>query len=155
MKQIGKAVLAGFIATIVLSAFMLAKASMGLMPDMNAIKMLTNMAHGMIGTPASPVVGWIIHFLIGTILWGVLFGLLAEILPGRHYAARGMVFSIGAWVLMMVLVMPLAGAGLFAAKLGLGAPIATLVLHLIYGAVLGGVYSYENRGAQQAAHARS
>ena len=50
---------------------------------------------------------------------------------------EGIVFAIGAWLAMMVLVMPLAGAGLFGLKLGLMAPVATLVLPIIYGAVLG------------------
>lgn len=43
---------------------------------------------------------------------------------------------------MMITLMPMAGAGagLFGLKMGLMAPIATLILHWIYGAVLGGLY---------------
>ena len=36
--------------------------------------------------------------------------------------------------------MPMAGAGFFGSQLGMMAPLATLVMHWIYGAVLGGVY---------------
>jgi len=46
-------------------------------------------------------------------------------------------FASGAWVLMMLIVMPLAGAGLFGIRLGLMAAVMTLVLHVIFGAVLG------------------
>ena len=41
---------------------------------------------------------------------------------------------------MMVMVMPMAGAGLFGMKMGLMAPMMTLVLHLVFGAVLGWIY---------------
>jgi hypothetical protein len=39
-----------------------------------------------------------------------------------------------------VVFMPMAGAGLFGVQLGLMAPVATLMLHWFYGAVLGGAY---------------
>ncbi|MEX0627252.1 MAG: hypothetical protein WD230_01325 [Cucumibacter sp.] len=41
---------------------------------------------------------------------------------------------------MMILPLPMAGAGFFGLNLGIGAPIATLVLHIIFGIVLGGTY---------------
>lgn len=138
--HIGKGIISGFIATVVLSMLMVLKGMMGMMPHLNAIKMLTAMAHGYMGTPAVPVVGWLLHFMIGSLAWGILFALLFTHLPGKSATAKGLVFATGAWLLMMVLVMPLAGAGLFGRHLGLGAPIATLVLHWIFGAVLGVVY---------------
>jgi hypothetical protein len=36
--------------------------------------------------------------------------------------------------------MPMAGAGLFGVGLGMMTPVATLVLHVVFGLVLGGVY---------------
>jgi len=140
MKNIGKSMLAGFVATIVLSALMVMKMMMGLMPDLNAIKMMTTMAHGMLGTPAVPIVGWVMHFMIGTVLWGVLFALIGNSLPGGGYVSKGLSFGVLAWVLMMVMVMPMAGAGFFGLSLGMMAPVMTLMLHLVYGAVLGGMY---------------
>ena len=137
MNTVGKSMIAGFIATVVLSALMIAKMLMGLMPELNAIRMLTVMAHGMLGTPATPAVGWALHFFIGTVLWGGLFALIGNRLPGSGPLSRGLSFGVLAWVLMMVMVMPLAGAGLFGLKLGLMAPVMTLMLHLVYGAVLG------------------
>jgi len=50
-------------------------------------------------------------------------------------------FGTAAWLLMMIIVMPMAGAGLFGLGIGIGAPIATLVLHWVYGAVLGLTFS--------------
>ncbi len=138
--HIGKGLLAGFIATVVLSVLMVLKAVMGMMPDVNAIKMLVHMGHGMLGMTGSPVVGWIAHFIIGTAVWGILFAVLVNRIPGTSPIVKGLIFGTAAWVLMMVLVMPMAGAGLFGLHLGMGAPAATLVLHWVYGAVLGAVY---------------
>lgn len=138
-RSIGYGILAGFIATIVLSILMVLKSAMGMMPQLNAIHMLSNMGANYAGLPASPIMGWLMHFFIGAVLWGVLFALIAPKLGG-HYWLRGVIFSIGAWVLMMIIPMPMAGAGFFGLNLGIGAPIATLVLHIIFGAVLGGAY---------------
>ncbi|MDQ6957521.1 MAG: hypothetical protein Q9M24_00235 [Mariprofundaceae bacterium] len=140
MNKIRKSMVAGFVATIVLSVLMVMKMKMGVMPDLNAIKMMTTMAHGMLGTPAVPVVGWMMHFMIGTVLWGVLFAVIGKLLPGSGYVSKGLSFGVLAWVLMMVMVMPMAGAGFFGLSLGMMAPVMTLMLHLVYGAVLGGLY---------------
>ena len=136
--------IAGFIATVVLSILMVMKMKMGLMPDLNVIKMMTMMAHDMMGTPAVPVVGWVMHFMIGTAVWGGLFALFSKFFPDGNSMIKGMVFATLAWVMMMVLVMPMAGAGLFGLNMGMMAPIMTWILHLIYGAVLGGVYDKLN-----------
>lgn len=139
--HIVKGMYAGFIATIALSVIMVIKALMGMLPKMNAIKMLAGMAHGYLGLPMTPAIGWVLHFLIGSVIWGLFFALLYHRLPGRAAAVKGIAFGTFAWFLMMVIVMPMTGAGLFGLHIGIGAPVATLVLHWIYGAVLGAVYS--------------
>jgi uncharacterized membrane protein YagU involved in acid resistance len=139
--------IAGLIATIVLSALMILKTAMGLMPQVNAIRMLTHMGAVYVHTPAVPVMGWIAHFVIGTILWGLIFAATYRAWPGAAGIVKGIEFSIVAWLLMMLIVMPLAGAGPFGLRLGLPAPVATLVLHIIYGAVLGVVYAKLRSGA--------
>jgi len=126
-------VISGFVATVVLSILMIAKAKMGVMPDLNAIKMLA----GMMGAPL--IMGWVAHFVIGTVIWGVLFAALADKLPGGVMSSA-IIFSIGAWLMMMIGPMPMAGAGLFGLHIGMMAPIATLMLHIIWGVVLGITY---------------
>ena len=66
--------------------------------------------------------------------------MLDPYLPGGSHSVKGIVFGVGAWLLMMIVVMPMAGAGLFGMNLGIMAPIMTFILHVIYGAVLGAVY---------------
>lgn len=133
-----KGMVAGFIATSALSAIMLIKSSMGVMPELNPIKMMSDMVGA-----NTPAVGWVMHFMIGTILWGTLFAWLDPSLPGGGHWLKGIWFSIGAWLIMMIALMPMAGAGLFGMKLGMMAPMMTLVMHVIYGAVLGGLYGLE------------
>jgi hypothetical protein len=55
--------------------------------------------------------------------------------------AKGINFGIAAWVMMMLVIMPMAGVGLFGLKMGMMAPVMTLMLHVIFGAVLGSVYA--------------
>ena len=130
-----RGIIAGLVATLVLSATMLMKRSMGLMPELDPIAMITVMAGA-----SSAAVGWIGHFLIGAIFWGVGFAILSPYLPGAH-CVRGLIFAIGAWLMMMmIVVMPVAGAGMFGLGLGMMTPVATLLLHVVFGLVLGGVY---------------
>lgn len=132
--------LAGFIATVVLSLLMVMKGAMGLMPQLNVITMLSHMMHAKMGLPASPATGWVLHFLIGTVAWGLGFAALFNLLPGKRAWQKGIIFGTGAWLLMMLMPMPMAGAGLFGLKMGMMAPVMTLVLHVIFGAVLGAAY---------------
>lgn len=145
-----RAMLAGFIATVVLSALMLMKSMMGVMPGLDVIRMLTGMAHNLMGLPASPAVGWLLHFMIGTVLWGIGFAVLYNVLPGRSPAIKGIVFGLLAWLLMMLLPMPMAGAGLFGLKMGMMAPVMTLLLHVIWGVVLGASFGGIGRSASNA-----
>jgi uncharacterized membrane protein YagU involved in acid resistance len=147
MNNIGKGVIAGFVATVVLSAIMLMKSAMGLMPELDVITMLGRMMG------AGAFVGWITHFVIGSIVWGGLFAVLEPRLPGGSLWLKGAVFGVGAWFLMMVIVMPMAGAGPFGASLGMAAPIMTLVLHVIFGAVLGATYAILQHGEHGHRHA--
>jgi len=129
-----KGLLAGLVATAVLSMIMIGKSMMGLMPGLNAIAMLSHMMG------AGMAMGWVAHFMIGTVAWGLAFAFLSDKLPGSTPWLKGILFGIGAWLLMMVAVMPMAGAGLFGLKMGMMAPVMTLMLHIVFGAVLGVVY---------------
>lgn len=138
MNKYLNGMLSGFAATIVLSIMMILKGTMGFMPQLDVIKMLSSM----MGMPQFLALGWMAHFLVGTVVWGILFSLLIPRLPGKNYVRMGISLGILAWGLMMVVVMPMAGAGLFGLALSPMAPVATLVLHVIYGAVLGFVYGF-------------
>ena len=132
--MIGRGIAAGFVATFVLSVIMLMKRSMGLMPELDPVAMISAMAGA-----SSPVVGWIGHFVIGSIFWGGGFAIVSPYLPGP-YRLRGTILALGAWLMMMMVVMPMAGAGWFGLGLGVMAPVVTLALHVVFGLVLGTIY---------------
>lgn len=134
MNKVTRGLGAGLAATMVLSMIMIAKGMMGLMPELNVIGMLSSMMK------SAPIVGWIVHLMIGMLAWGLGFVAVSRYLPGNNDVTKGIGFGIAAWVMMMLVVMPMAGAGFFGLKLGPVAPMMTLMLHVIYGAVLGYVY---------------
>jgi hypothetical protein len=134
MQNVPAGLVAGFIATVVLSAMMVIKGMMGVMPELDVAAMIGMMMG------ASIAIGWVIHFLIGTIAWGGGFALLYGLIPGENAVVKGIGFGVAAWLGMMIVVMPMAGAGLFGMTLGILAPVMTLLLHVVFGAVLGGVY---------------
>lgn len=53
--------------------------------------------------------------------------------------ARGIGIGVVGWLAMMIALMPMAGGGIFGLAMpsGVMVPVATLILHLIFGAVLG------------------
>lgn len=133
-SDILQGVWAGFVATVVLSILMIIKHAMGVMPELDPINMITKMLGA-----STPIVGWIMHFIIGSIMWGIAFALTSRLFPGPFWV-KGMLFAVVPWLIMMVAMMPLAGAGFFGMQLGMAAPLMTLMLHLVFGAVLGAVY---------------
>src|SRR6516225_8196955 len=135
-----KGMVAGFIATVVLSVLMLMKQQMGLVPQLNPIEDIVHVADHLTGMTLPLPFGWIGHFVLGTVAWGIIYAALQASLPGAP-VVKGLIFGALAWLAMMIIFMPLAGHGLFALSLGSQATVATLVLHLIYGAVLGVAYA--------------
>ncbi|MGD2082516.1 MAG: hypothetical protein PVF91_06095 [Chromatiales bacterium] len=140
MHDLARGLAAGLVATIVLSVLMIAKAAAGLAPGLNLIALLSGLTSGHAWPIANFWVAWATHFLVGTLLWGGLFALTADRIPLQGYWIKGVAFGVGAWVLMMVVFMPIAGGGLLGLALGPAAPVAALTLHLVFGALLGAVY---------------
>lgn len=122
IDRIGNGIVAGFIATLVLSALH------------EPVGVLT----AAVGVRA-PVTGLLFHFFVGTLLWGGVFGVLHDYLFGPSWL-RGIVFASAAALIVMLAIAPLTGSGVLCLKLGLFAPVAVALFHLAYGAILGAVY---------------
>ena len=134
MSNSTKGMVAGFVATLALTALLMLKSTMDLAPHLNIIRLLTQL--GSIGTVAA----WMDHFIVGTLVWGLLFAAFDAVYERGAYWLKGLMFGVFAWVLMMVLFMPMAKAGFFGSKIGIEAPLVTLLYHLVYGLVLGVTY---------------
>jgi hypothetical protein len=137
MNKLVNGMLAGLIATVVLSLLMVMKGMMGLMPDVNVIAMLAKQ----MGT--GPAMGWAAHLMIGVIGYGIAYAFIFSDLPFGNHFLRGIALGVAGWLMMMVAVMPMMGSGLFGMQMpsGMMVPVATLMLHMVFGAVLGLAYA--------------
>jgi hypothetical protein len=129
-----KGVIAGFVATLVLSVLMIFNSTIGLMPQIDIVRLLTTL--GTLTTASA----WMDHFILGAVVWGLLFAAVDATTTRPALWMKGIIFGVFAWVMMMVTFMPLAGAGFFGAKIGITPAVGLLFLHLVYGVVLGVAY---------------
>ena len=134
MSNSMKGMVAGLVATLVLSGLLLLKGTMNLVPELSIISLL-------MGLGSIPLVqAWMDHFIVGVVAWGLAFGAYDSLASRPAHWLKGIIFGVFAWVVMMVLFMPLAKAGVFGWKIGPIAAAVTLIYHLVYGAVLGTTY---------------
>lgn len=132
---------AGVVGTLVMTAVGLYVAPMMGMPPMNPANMLAGAMGGML------VLGWMAHLMIGVVLAvGYAWAFLGR-LPGPA-VAQGAIFSLIPWLMAQVMVMPMMGMPLFSGSMAMAG--GSLVGHLVYGAVLGGMVG-EAPQAQEAA----
>lgn len=145
----GSAILAGVVATAAMTVLMYMGKAMGMPVDMP--RMLGSMVVDSEGG-AVVVIGLIIHFMMGVVfamvyallfdafdidpswLWGALFGAV-------HGVAAGMAMG------MMPAMRPRMGAGkalpapgFFGRNLGAMVPVGFIALHVVFGAIVGGIY---------------
>ena len=85
--------------------------------------------------------GWIAHFMIGTVLAVIYALVFAAKLPGSALM-RGAIYGLFPWLLSQIMVNPMMGAGVFAsnAPAPMMLVIGSFIGHLMYGAVVGAVY---------------
>lgn len=126
-----KGLIAGFVATVVLSAGLVVN---NLLPQIDLVRMLMSAAS------LSTTSAWMDHFIIGVAVWGLLFAAYDGTTPSMAVWLKGVSFGCFAWLLMMVVFLPLVGAGFFGIKIGTAAVVGLLVLHLIYGLVLAATF---------------
>ena len=69
MSNTLRGMVAGFVATLVLGAVLLLKGSLELWPELNIIRLLSSL--GGLTTAAA----WMDHFIVGTVVWGLLFSI--------------------------------------------------------------------------------
>lgn len=81
--------------------------------------------------------------LVMGLIWAVVYGRLAE--PFMHGPGwqRGLRFALVPWILSLIAFLPVMGGGFLGFGIGAGPLplLGNLILHLVYGAVLGGIYA--------------
>jgi hypothetical protein len=79
------------------------------------------------------------------LLFALIYGRFEQSLPGHRGYQRGMIFSLGLWILSIVIVFPIMNGGILGVDLDAGPlpVIGNLFLHLVYGATLGALYAVD------------
>jgi hypothetical protein len=131
MSNSMKGIISGFVATVVLSIVLMLKVHMNLVPEQYSLIVMLSKIAG--GVPSA----WADHFIIGVLVWGLIYSGFDPALPSLPHWFKGLMFGVIAWVVAMVAFLPFVGAGLFGSKVGLLAAVVPLIQHLIYGLVLG------------------
>jgi len=121
---------AGLLGTLVMTAVGLYGAPLMGIPAMNPADMLAGRMGGI------TILGWMGHLMIGIVLAIAYAKVFSGRLPGPA-VARGAIFSLIPWLMAQVMVMPMMGMPLFSGSLAMAG--GSLIGHLAYGAVLGGV----------------
>src|SRR3546814_20283146 len=90
----------------------------------------------LLGTSTSAP-AWLTCAAVGALVYGSAFAVLFPRLPGQAAVWRGIVFASVMWLALMLVLMPSAGAGLFALDIGYGPPWLMLATHLFFVIALG------------------
>ncbi len=125
-----RVITAGVLGTLIMTLVGVYIAPMIGIPRMNPADMLASVMGRL------TILGWMGHLMIGVVLAFIYSTVALARLPGPA-AARGMLFSIAPWLMAQIVIMPMMGMGLFSGSAALAA--GSLIGHLAYGAVLGGV----------------
>jgi hypothetical protein len=139
--------LAGFIASVaMLVAFAVAFVA-ALVLSRLPIPVVADWFHGLTRNQLIDVTGPNLYaataaFFVGGMIWALLFALVLEPHLNGPPWRRGVQFALIPWLFSLVVFMPLVGGGLLGASLGAGPlpVLGNLILHAIYGAVLGTVW---------------
>ena len=139
MSDVVKGMVAGAVATAVLSLVMVLISTTGFEPQLELTRILLTL----LGEPTSLyTLGWILHFAIGSVVLGGMFAHVEPRLGVDTHLKAGVLYGVITWLVVMLVVMPAVGEGYFGFGLSVFAPIVMLGLQVLYGAVLGRVYGW-------------
>lgn len=140
--NVGKAILGGSVATLVMTMIMYAAPTMG-MPKMDIAAMLGSMMSKTMPAPMSGpwLMGMMMHFINGTIIFPLIYTfLLFRILSGAPWL-KGVTWGLILFLLAQVMAMPMMGMGFFSANApnAMMSVMGSLMGHIIYGGIFGGI----------------
>jgi hypothetical protein len=142
MINIGKGIIAGLVASASVSGAVSLGSLTGIVPAPDPVRA----ASGIMLSPTG--LSWVLHFAIGTFLWGPILAVLSPVLPSPFWF-KGVVFGALAWLLMVLVTW--ATDPTSPPQTGL----EPILLHVFFGAVLGWIYgALLDRAERQAAPRR-
>jgi hypothetical protein len=147
---LGDSIVSGFLATfamtvVMAAAYGLARA-IGVQDGSQIERWFWALAHNpVIDTTQDAIVLAIgVNLLMG-LVWAVIYGFDAEPRLSGPGWRKGMIFAIGPWLLSIFAFFPIMDGGILGKDIGAGPlpVLGNLILHLVYGAVLGSVYAID------------
>ncbi len=132
-NQFGNGLFIGLVSTLVMSTFMIIYRVSRRAP-LNLPLLLGNFVYPKkrLNDKNAMKIGIAAHLLIGA-LWGPVYWYTVPV----KSVFSGLLFSTIPWFLMMVLLLPVLGQGFFGSKVNKYLPEVYLVLHAVYGLMLG------------------
>lgn len=136
----------GVVATIAMSALMIVGMLTGMspMPKPVPAAIVGRLTGGGLPQPATMALAVILHLGYGGFWGGALAGVCR-----RVTVWRGVALGVALWLIMQVVVLPFLGWGLFGSAQTPKIAVATLVLHLVYGATYGWLMDRQPAGATE------
>lgn len=124
----------GVVATLAMSALMLAATATGMSPMPKPIPaaIMGTILGGAVAKPVVMAAAILAHLGYGGFWGGVLASATRPVT-----LAKGIGLGVALWLLMQIAVLPFLGWGVFGAAVTPKIAGATLLLHLVYGATLG------------------
>lgn len=94
-----------------------------------------------------PPFSWLLPYVNGAMVLGFVFGQFFSRLPGHSPWVKGALFGCFAWLVLGLVILPLAGSGIFASQLGLGISPALLMfaMLMIYAVIMSWLYARFSR----------
>jgi hypothetical protein len=124
----------GIVGTLAMSVVMIVGTLSGIspMPKPIPVALVARMLGPGLPKPALMALGAVSHLLYGGVFGGVL-----ALLVSRVTVWKGILGGIALWLLMQLVWLPLLGWGPFGTAVTPKIAVATLILHLVYGATTG------------------
>jgi hypothetical protein len=144
---IWKSLVAGLCGAIAHTLLISLKVQAGWLPSFQPYQAFQKTISQIIGSDVSSVIPWVISFLNGTTVIGLLFGGSYRMLPGRYGITKGLSVGVLVWLIMGTVFFPLIGLGFFAWDVGLGIKpmLFSLAMVEVYSVVMGTVFAALNR----------
>jgi hypothetical protein len=138
-----KSLVAGLCGIIAHTLIVFIKVRVGWLPSFQPYQALQSTLGQFLSESVPPIVPWIISYLNGITIVGLLFGSSYRLLPGERGITKGASVGILVWLIMGLLFFPMLGLGPFAWFIGLGIKPAlfSLAMVLTYSTVMGIVYA--------------
>ena len=125
-------------ATIVIGSMLLMNNAVHGVPNVGIGKMLAEL----LGEPNRVFYGWLAFLVLGIFICSNLYAFLAPKIPIQSFLVNGLLFALVCWLILMVVLWPLAGADPFLLDRGHVQAAVTLVLSLVYWLVFSIIYRW-------------